>query len=96
MKLNVTHQLLVYADDVNISGGSVGTVKKIADALVVATKKTGLEVNVEKTTYVIMSQDQNGRRSHRIDIENSSSERAEHCKYLGTTLKNQNCIQNEI
>ena len=77
LKLNITHQLLVYADEVNISGGSVRTIKKVADTLVVATKKTGLEVSAEKTKYVIMSQDQNGRRSHRIDIENSSSERVE-------------------
>jgi hypothetical protein len=57
MKLNVTHQLLVYADDVNISGGSVHTIKKTADALVVATKETALDVNDEEITYVIMSQD---------------------------------------
>ena len=45
LKLNGTHQLLAYADDVNIFGGSVHTVKKNAEALVAATKKTGLEVN---------------------------------------------------
>jgi hypothetical protein len=42
LKLNGTHQLLVYADDVNIMGGSVHTVKKTAEALVVASKETGL------------------------------------------------------
>jgi hypothetical protein len=42
LKLNGTHQLLVYADDVNILGGSVHTVKENAEALVVATKETGL------------------------------------------------------
>jgi len=36
LKLNGTHQLLVYADDVNILGGSVHTVKKNAEALIVA------------------------------------------------------------
>ena len=44
MTLNGTHQLLGYADDVNILGGSVHTVKENAEALVVATKETGLEV----------------------------------------------------
>jgi len=36
LKLNVTHQLLVYADDVNILGGSIRTVQENAEALVVA------------------------------------------------------------
>jgi hypothetical protein len=49
LKLNGTHQLLAYADDVNILGGIVHTVKKNAESLVVATKETGLEVNADKT-----------------------------------------------
>jgi hypothetical protein len=39
LKLNSTHQLLAYADDVNILGGSVHTVRKNAEALVAATKE---------------------------------------------------------
>ena len=50
LKLSGTHQLLVYADDVNILGGSVHTVKKNAEALIVARKETGLEVNADKTS----------------------------------------------
>jgi hypothetical protein len=49
LKLNYTHQLLVYADDVNILGGSIHTIKKKTQALIVASKETGLEVNAEKT-----------------------------------------------
>jgi hypothetical protein len=48
-KLNGTHQLLVYADDANTLGGSIHTIKKNIDALVVTSKKTGLAVNAEKT-----------------------------------------------
>jgi len=59
LKLNGTHQLLAFADDVNILGGSVDTVEKNADALVAATKETGLEVNAHKTKYMTMSRDQN-------------------------------------
>ena len=44
MKLNYTHQLLVYVDDVNILGGSVHTIKKNTEAIVVASKETELEV----------------------------------------------------
>ena len=55
LKLNGAHQLLVYADDVNIVGGSVHTLKKTTDTLVVASKETGLEVNADKTKYMVMS-----------------------------------------
>ena len=51
LKLNGTHQLPAYADDVNILGGSVHTVKKNAEALVAATKEIGLEVNAHKNKY---------------------------------------------
>jgi len=42
LKLNVTHQLLAYADDVHILGGNVDTVKKNAEVLVDPTKEIGL------------------------------------------------------
>ena len=42
-KLNVTHQVLVYVDDVNILEGSVHIIKVNADALVVASATIGLE-----------------------------------------------------
>jgi len=48
LKLNGTHQLLVYADDVNISGGSVYIIKENTEALIVASKDTGLEVTADK------------------------------------------------
>jgi hypothetical protein len=54
LKLNVTHQLLVYADDVCILGGSVHAMKKNTEALVVASKEIGLEVSAEKAKYVYM------------------------------------------
>jgi hypothetical protein len=48
LKLNGTNQFLVYASDVNILGGSVHTVKENADALVVASKEIGLNINADK------------------------------------------------
>jgi hypothetical protein len=63
--LNGSHQLLVYADDVNTLGGSVHTTKKNAEAIVVASKENGLEVNADKTKYMAMSRDQNAERSHK-------------------------------
>ena len=50
LKLNGAHQLLVYADD-DILGGSVHTIKKNTDALVVASKEIAIEVNAAKTKY---------------------------------------------
>ena len=36
LKLNGTHQLLAYADDVNILGGTACSIKENAEALIVA------------------------------------------------------------
>ena len=96
LKLNGTHQFLAYADDVNILEGSVHTVKENMEALVVATKEIGLEVNADKTKYMIMSRDRNAGRGHSVKIDNSSIERVEQFKYLGTTITDQNSIQEEI
>ncbi len=96
LKLNGTHHLLAYADDVNIVGGSIRTVKENAEALVVATKEIGLEVNADKTKYMVMSREQTTGINHTMKVDNSSIERVEEFKYLGTTLTNQNSIQKEI
>ena len=56
----------------------------------------GLEVNADKTKYMVISRDQNAGRSHNMKIDNSSFESLEGFKYLGTTLTNQNSIQEEI
>jgi hypothetical protein len=50
---------MVYADNINIVGGSVHNIKKNTEALVVASKEVGLEVNTDKTNYMVMSRDQN-------------------------------------
>jgi hypothetical protein len=93
LKLNGTHQPLVYADVVNVLGGSVYTVEKNTESLVVAGKESGLEVNTDKTKYMVMPRDRNAGRSHNIKIDNSASEKVKVFKYLGTTLTNQNSIQ---
>jgi hypothetical protein len=86
MKLHGTHQLLAYADGVNILGGSVHTVRENADTLVVATKEIGLEVNTDKSKFMVMSRDRSAGRGHGVKIGNSSSDRLEEFKYLGATL----------
>jgi hypothetical protein len=47
--------LLVYADDDNSQGGSIHIIKKNTEALVIASKEIGLEVNAEKIECVVMS-----------------------------------------
>jgi hypothetical protein len=66
------------------------------DTLIVASKKTGLEVNNDRTKYVVMSQDQKAGLSHNTKIDNKRFESVERLKYLGTTLTYQNYIQEEI
>ena len=96
LKLNGTHQLLAYADDVNILAGSMHTLKENAEALVAATRETGPEVSADKTKYMVMSRDQNAGRIQSVRIDNSTFERVEGFKYLGTTLTNKNPIAEEI
>jgi hypothetical protein len=67
-----THQLLVYADDVNILGGRVHTIQKNTEALVAASNQTEQEVNADKTKYIVMSREQNATHSHNIKIDNTS------------------------
>ena len=92
----LAHQLLVYADDVNILGGSVHNIKKIRDALVFPSKDIGLKVNSDETKYLVMSRDQNVELSDNMKTDDSSYERAEQFRYLGTFLTCQNSIQEEI
>ena len=95
LKLIGSHQFLVYAD-VNILGGNLHTAKRNTESLVVTSKEIGLEVNADKTKYMIVPRDQHAGRSHNIKTDNSSFERAEDIKYLGTTLTYRNSIQEEI
>ena len=75
LRLNETYQLLVYADDDDTLGGSIHTVRKNTDALLIASKELGLEANAEKTKYMVMSRDQNARQNGNIQTGNKSFEK---------------------
>jgi hypothetical protein len=62
----------------------------------VASKKVWIEVNADKTKYMAMYRDQHAGQSHSMKIGSSSFERVEEFKYLGTTVTNQNSVQEEI
>ena len=58
-----------------------------------ASDEIGLEVNADKTKFMVMSRDQNAGRSHNIKSDDSSFERVEEFKHLGTTLTDQKSIR---
>jgi hypothetical protein len=71
LKLNGTTNIFVYTKDVNTSGEIVQAIKENTEALVLARRENGLEVNVDKTKYMVVSRDQNARRNLNIKIDNN-------------------------
>jgi hypothetical protein len=96
LKLNETHQLLAYTDDVNLLGDNIDTIKKNAETLIDPSKEVGLEINVEKTKYMLLSRQQNVGQNRDTKIASRSFENVSQFKYLETTVINQNLIQEEI
>ncbi|KAJ4426333.1 hypothetical protein ANN_27147, partial [Periplaneta americana] len=88
LELNGLHQLLVYADDMNMLGENPQMIGENTGILHEASKEIGLEVNPEKTKYMIKSRDENIVRNGNIKIVHLSSGEVEKFKYLGATLTN--------
>jgi hypothetical protein len=74
LKLNGTHQLLAYADYVNLLGDNIHIIKKNTETLIDASKEVGLEINVEKSKYMLLSRHQNVGQDRDIEIANKSFE----------------------
>jgi hypothetical protein len=96
LKLNGRHQLLVYADDVNLLCDDIQTIKKNTQNLIDSSTEVGLEVNTEKTKDMLLSRQQNAGQNHDKKIGNRCFGNVEQFRYLGTTITNQNLIPEEI
>jgi hypothetical protein len=81
---------------VNLLGDKIDAIKKNMETLIDASKEVGLEVNTEKTKYMLLSRHQNAGQSHNIKIANICFENLEKFRYLETTITDQNLIQEEI
>jgi hypothetical protein len=80
LKLNSKHPLLNYANDVNILGGSIHTLKENAEALLAATREIGLDVSANKTKYMVMTRELNAGCYHSVRTDNSTFVRLEEFK----------------
>jgi hypothetical protein len=89
------HQLLVYADDVNLLGKTINIITS-TEALSDTIKEVGPEVNAEKTKYTFTSCNQITEQKHYIMVARKAFENVENFKCLETMLTNQNCIHEEI
>jgi hypothetical protein len=87
LKLNNTHQLLVYGDDGNIMGGSVHTVKEKAQALLVASRESGLEVNADKTKVSCKRKKELFVLCKIINKDNLKQYYKKHCRILTKTIR---------
>jgi hypothetical protein len=81
---------------VKLLGDNIDTIKKNTETLIDASKEVGLEINVEKTKYILVTRHQNAGQNRDIKIANMSFENVSQFKCLGMIVINQNLILKEI
>jgi ribosomal protein S2 len=80
----------------NLLGDQLDIMKKNTETLICASKEVGLEVNAEKTKYILLSCHQSAGQNCGLKIANRSFENVAQFRYLGVTVTNENLIQEEI
>jgi hypothetical protein len=80
----------------NLLVDNINTIKENIESLLQTSRNIGLEINAEKTKYMIMSLHPNSGQDQNMRTANESFENVAKFKYLGTTLTNQNDIHDEI
>jgi hypothetical protein len=88
--LNGTHQLLAYTDDVNLLRDNIGTINNNTETLIDASEDVSLEVNAEKTKYMLVSRDHNVGQNREMKIGNRSFEKCVTVQVFGNDSNKSN------
>jgi len=86
---------LVYGDNINLLGDSINTITEKTEVLLESRNDVGLEINAEKTKYMIISRHQHSGQNQNIRVASESFVSVAKFKHLGTILTNQNDIHDE-
>jgi hypothetical protein len=77
---------------VNLLGDDIDTINKNTEPLIDASMEIGLEVNIEKTKYILVSCYKNADQNWDIKIAKRSFKNVSQFRYFGTTVTNQNFV----
>jgi hypothetical protein len=96
MKLNGTRQLLVYVDNMKLLANNRHIIKQNIDTLIHASKENGLELDAEKTKYMLLSHHQNAGQNYDIKIGYRSFQNVTEFKYLLTRVTNKDLFRRKL
>jgi len=89
--------ILAYADDIVLLGNNINTVKSMCERLITVAKKVGLQINEEKTEYMEISRQRQGKQAEEfLKVGPYSFKNVPQFKYLGTMITQLNNMEYEI